>query len=166
MKLILKIAGGVFLGILAAFGLYMAFKFWESQVIAKRMVEENEKLLEQEKSEAIAQRALISKAASNLNSLTPEKLVALCGSPLEISYSYRGDNVRLFYMGADGHRVGANFYNRESNKYFEGMYQADATIYDSPRNYETTLSNMNNFDRLHESQIAELPCLMGLAVGH
>lgn len=164
MTLIFKIAAGVFLGILAAFGLYMVLQIWESQARAKRVIQENQKAAQKMESEAITQRKRILKAAFNFDQLLmPEKMVALCGTPLQISPSYRGDTVLLSYAGTDGHTVAMQFYNTTTSKHYVGMYQADATQYDSPKNYEYTVSNKANWDHLREYQIAELPCLMGLA---
>jgi hypothetical protein len=152
VNLILKIAGGVFLGIAAAYGLYMALNIWERHVIAKRLVE-------QEKSAVIAQQARISKAVGNLSLLKPTKLFDLCGPPLDDKMQGRPPMRNIYYTGMDKHSVALEFFENQSISFqsfhyfqYEGMTQAD--MYHSPKNYERD-----------ESQIAELPCLIGLADG-
>jgi hypothetical protein len=100
---ILKIAGGVFLGILAAFAVYKVVEIWLSQAAEKR-VEEDIRLA------AKAERLRLTKAVENLPILQPDKLEALCGVSLRVRRDAKGGHVELniSHMGADGHVVEMN----------------------------------------------------------
>lgn len=119
---ILKIAGGVFLGILAAFAVYKVVEIWQSQAAEKR-VEEDLRLA------AKAERLRLTKAAENLPILQPDKLEALCGVSLRVRRDAKGGHVELniSHMGADGHVVEMNFHCLPAGCNFQGMHQADAT---------------------------------------
>jgi hypothetical protein len=162
---ILKIAGGVFLGILAAFAVYKAIDIWERQAADKSIAEDI-------RLEVKTERLRLTKAAENLSNLQPEKLEALCGIPLrdsEVVYRKPGQigNRNISHMGADGHMVDMEFYCVASGCSFQGMHQADRTSNErgNPKNYETFFSTDGNLVDPHEKQIVELPCLIGLAEG-
>jgi hypothetical protein len=73
--MVLKIAAGVFLGVIASLAAYKAFQIWEANSVA-------ESHAKQQRLEAEALKTRIAKAAENLDYVLPERLVALCGPPL------------------------------------------------------------------------------------
>jgi hypothetical protein len=156
---VLKIAAGVFLGIVAAFCVYKAVEAWEIHARAKRYVE-------QQRLEAEALQSRISEAAEKLEpSLTPDKLVVLCGPPLRDRL--RGDSFRLMeYVGADGHKIELEFLCEKGERcfLFNRIRRPDATVYESnhPANYETYLLPNGHLHESRISQVEELPCLVGL----
>src|ERR1700675_5066591 len=155
LSLMLKIAGGVFLGILAAFAVYKAVDSWERQALVMRQVEE-------ESAAAKAYQLRIVKAANNLFGLEPDKLKDLCGTPLrELQH---GSTEKVYYTGADGHMVFLEFGCGAGHCYFRGMHQGDATSSDwaHPKNYEEGWTKTMEHIQPFEHQIRELPCLIGL----
>jgi hypothetical protein len=153
----LKIAGGVFLGILAAFAMYKAIDTWERQALITRIGEE-------EAAAARAHEARIVKAAKNLYVLQPNKLKDLCGTPLrELEHNM---TQKVYYTGADRHMVFLEF-GCAGHCYFRGMHQGDATSsdWDHPKNYEEGWAAGMKHIQPFENQILELPCLIGLADG-
>jgi hypothetical protein len=157
---VLTIAAGVFLGILAALGVYKAFEVWQVDALTKRNIE-------RQKVEARTLQTQISEAASNLGSLTPDRLVAVCGPPLRDHFQGQSGYRFMDYLGGDGHRVNIEFMCIKERCSRIGMHRADATVYDEkPSEYETFLTAEKGPDGLHdalESQVKELPCLVGLS---
>src|SRR5207302_6407419 len=95
--LVLKIAAGVFLGILAALDLDKAIDIWE-------LHEREKAYAEQQRLEAEALSARMKRAAEIMNQLTPDKMVTLCGSPLRENYAKGIDTLSMWYTGTDGHK--------------------------------------------------------------
>jgi len=100
--LVLKVAAGVFLGIVAAVGLYEAVNLWESSQLSKAYVE-------QQKREADDRDARIQRAADRLpyQVFTPEQTIALCGAPIrEQIQDMSSFSIRyLSYKGEDGETI-------------------------------------------------------------
>src|SRR2546427_2284092 len=98
MKLVLKIAAGVFLGIFAAFCVYIGIDSWESHERSKAYVE-------QQRLEAVALKERMKSATEHMPVLTPDELTAHCGTPLREGYDTSGRTKFMWYSGADGHKV-------------------------------------------------------------
>src|SRR5439155_6495788 len=75
MKLVLKIAAGVFLGIFVAFCVYIGIDSWESH-------ERSNAYAEQQKQEFDAQKKRIDRAAQDLFGITDNEVLKRCGPPL------------------------------------------------------------------------------------
>src|SRR5271167_2322779 len=98
MKLVLKIAAGVLLGILAAFSLYLAVEMWERHNLAKQRAEQVR--LEAD-ARAAEQKANVSEMLGNR--LFPDEAIERCGPPLrQWRHEYSQNTITtLFYLGAD-----------------------------------------------------------------
>jgi hypothetical protein len=156
---VLKIAVGVFLGIVAALAVYKAFQIWEANSIAESYAK-----AQRLQSETLKVRTAA--AANNLTFLFPEKLIGLCGPPLR-DYFVRPSGYRnMEYAGRDGRRINVYFSCIHDHQYCMrfGMNRVDETVYDSghPPDYETYMTKAGQHDD-PASQILELPCLIGLA---
>jgi hypothetical protein len=154
---VLKIAAGVFLGIVASLAAYKAFQIWEANSIA-------ESYAKHQRLEAEVLKTRTAAAANNIDSLFPEKLVALCGPPLR-DHVVAGQNQRnMEYIGRDGDRIYLKFYCGKLCTYSD-MGRIGVTPYDGnrPLDYETYVTNDKKVHRDYVSQIKELTCLIGLA---
>jgi len=162
MKLVLKIAAGVFLGIFAAFCVYIGIDSWESH-------ERSNAYAEQQRLEAEALKTRREEAARMLSVLTPNQLRALCGVPIS-----EGDggssSFSMRYAGTDGNQVDLGFSCRTGRYcFFEGMQQVRSPSFNSSdpadyADYETYLmtSRVDQHKELHQdhaAQIRELLCL-------
>jgi hypothetical protein len=157
---VLKIAAGVFLGIVASLAVYKAFEIWEARSIAERYST-------QQRLEAEVLKTRTAAAANNMDSLFPEKLFALCGMPLRDRVA-PGQHYRYMeYIGTDGHRIFLSFLCPAKFKFciYSDMGRVGVTPYDSsrPLDYETYVMNDKKVHRDYAAQIKELTCLIGLA---
>src|SRR5437868_6522533 len=100
--LVLKIAAGAFIGIVAAFLVYKGIDAWETKARIRRSMEE-------QRLRAEARRSRISESASKINTLTPDRLVVLCGPPLREHDFPTGWKRFMNYAGVDGHMVEIEF---------------------------------------------------------
>jgi hypothetical protein len=100
MMLVLKIAGGVFLGILAAALVYEGFNIWEAKQRVRLYMEE-------QKQQADAAKERMKRADARLFKLSPNQALELCGSPLHETSN--GATRTMTYMGADSHLVTLHF---------------------------------------------------------
>jgi hypothetical protein len=155
---VLKIAVGVFLGILAALGVYKLIEVWQNRALT-------EQLLEQEGVDARKRQSRISSAADQVILMNPEKLIAICGPPLRDHFVGQSGRRLLTYTGADGQRINMKFDCIPSFCNFTGMEPADTTAYDSNyrKGYETYVASNGQFREPHVKEIEELPCLIGLS---
>ena len=153
---IIRISAGVFLGIMAAALVYKAVDGLEQYQHSKAIVE-------QQAAEAAARKIRIEKAAKQLTDMTSEKVVALCGSPIQFFEGIRpewgGMVILLDYLGSDGHKVrltflGAKGYSFISMERLRERYESKA-----PERYEYQ-GREHPTDPV--SEIEELPCLAGL----
>jgi hypothetical protein len=162
MKLVLKIAAGVFLGIFAVFCVYIGIDSWESH-------ERRRAYMEQQRLEAEALKTRMEHAAVNIAVLTPDKLRALCGVPLREGH-YQGIFFSMLYAGTDGNQVSLEFSCDEGRYcFFQGMQQVRSDSFNSSdpadyADYDTYLmtSRVDQHKELHNdhvAQIRELPCL-------
>lgn len=162
--LVLKVAAGVFLGILAALFVYRAFDRWESKRRARAYIEEQQR---EQKQEADLQRGRIEHAAQNLFRITPNDLINRCGPALQ-SRTNRIPNqsyLAMDYLGADSHTVIISFLCTQDEKalcMYQGMkrhrdaYDLDASAYES---YLGSDGKFHPADPMAE--VKELPCLVG-----
>jgi|SRR5437870_2632330 len=156
MKLVLKIAAGVFLGIFAAFCVYIGIDSWESH-------ERSKAYAEQQMLEAEARKKSLDKAALMLGGLSSNKVRALCGVPIR----ERLDNLFhpfMRYAGVDGEEVDLEFSCYRGDCSFLGMHLArrDSQSSRDPADYADYETYLKTDDTLHDdhaAQIRELPCL-------
>ncbi len=155
--IVLKIAAGVFLGIVTALAAYKSFQIWEVNSMTQRYAEK-QRLAEQQLAVRTA-KAVYDLSDAKLN---PDRLMALCGRPVRDSGAgseQRGYYRRMDYVGADGLTVTLNFLCANNFCYATEMHRRDRTTYD----YAHTPDYETNFIKPRVSQIEELPCLIGLA---
>ena len=160
MKLVLKIAAGVFLGIFAAFCVYIGIDSWESH-------ERSKAYAEQQMLEAEARKKSLDKAALMLGGLSSNKVRALCGVPIR----ERLDNLFhpfMRYAGVDGEEVDLEFSCYRGDCSFLFTHLARRDWRDSTQSsrdpadyadYETYLLTDDTLHNDHAAQIRELPCL-------
>jgi hypothetical protein len=156
---VIKIAAGVFLGLVAAFVAYQLYQHWELTRLAQGYAE-------QQKLEAEALQTRISTAAQNLNDLTSEDLVTFCGPSVRDHFSDRASTDRhMEYLGADNHRIEIEFLCSEGGTqcFRFGMQRVDEYSQKYPPDYETYITVNHERHDSRESQIKEMPCLLGLA---
>ena len=153
MKLVLKIAAGVFLGVFAAFCVYIGIDSWESHERVKAYTE-------QQKQEFDAQKKRIDRAAQDLVRLTPNQALTLCGTPL------RSTSHTMDYLGADSHTITLEFLNLGANYgwLYQGM-KRDTGVYDvEAEDYENYTGSDHKYHTADSvAELKELPCLVGLA---
>jgi hypothetical protein len=101
MMLVLTIAGGVFLGILAAALVYEGFNIWEAKQRVRLYIEE-------QKQQADAAKERLDRAESRLFKLSPNQALELCGLPLHETSN--GASPTMTYLGADSHQVTLHFF--------------------------------------------------------
>lgn len=101
MKTVFKVAAGVFLGIMAAFGVYMVYQWWAGRQAAKLVFEQ---VIQQAQMEKEAKE----KAAKNMRKITPDKMVSLCGTPMRTGKSL-GGLFAMHYIGNDHHEIEVTF---------------------------------------------------------
>jgi hypothetical protein len=160
----IKIAAGVFLGILAAYSVYLALQMWERS--------EQQRLdSAQQQARAMKEQELISNAALSISWLTPEELTAHCGEPLQES---RTTSRALHYLGADGRRIHLSFHCTDGKCYFDEMERDSSNQYSAEynalhsTNYEWFAYKEKGQQETkihlpdHKDQVKELPCLAGL----
>jgi len=152
--LVFKIAAGVFLGVLAAFGMYVSFAMWQRHVAMKELAEQEQRKI------AMHQKAR-AKAAQDLTTLTPEELLTRCGEP--ISSSNTASSTHMSYLGADGHRIDSRFLCSKGSCFFFEMAKDRPHSYDSwqPTPYESYQTKDEQWHTaLSTNQVDELPCLI------
>jgi hypothetical protein len=154
--LIIKIAAGVFLGIMAAALVYKAVDILEQY-------KHNRAITEQRAAEAAARKIRIEKAAKQLMFMTSEKVVVLCGSPIQFVEGIRpewgGMVISLDYLGSDGHKVRLVFLGEGDNTFMEMERLRERYESKTPEIYEYQ-GRERRTDPV--SEIEELPCLAGL----
>jgi hypothetical protein len=158
--LVLKVAGGVFLGILAAFLVYKAFDLWEAEQRARLYVQE-------QKQDADALKERVERAAQHLLKLTSNELTKLCGSPLQSTVKSSNDMyfTSMEYLGADSHTITLTFRCSEGKEawcLFDGM-KRDRGAYDlSAEAYESYVGSDGKYHPADKTaEVKELPCLAG-----
>jgi hypothetical protein len=156
MKLTLKIACGVFLGILAAAGVYEAINIWEVQQRARMYAA-------QQKQEAELLKARMDRAESRLFKLSPNQALELCGLPLHETKRAAGAFRTMTYLGADSHEVTLNFQCGDDWCLLMGGMTREHDQYDLEAfAYEQYMGSDHKY---HPSDAAaelkELPCLVG-----
>jgi hypothetical protein len=150
MMLVLKIAGGVFLGILVAALVYEAIAIWEAKQRARLYIEE-------QKQEVDRAKQRIDRAASRLLKLTPNEALKLCGPPL------RTTSHTMDYLGADSHTITLEFLNLAADGWlYQGM-KRDRGVYDvEPEAYENYMGADRKYNTADSvAELKELPCLIG-----
>jgi len=165
---VIKIAAGVFFGLLAAFFAYQLYENWAlSQLTQERPAQQPLEAQELKIRTAAAAKALGLGLGSEAwrGHFTSNKLFELCGAPLRDKYS---DNPMLKrrsmeYLGADGHRVELWFEEVGTGSSYIGMYSVDEYSSVSPHNPPNYQSYYDRTGRSYEAQVEELPCLLGLA---
>lgn len=153
--LVLKIAGGVFFGILAAFLVFKGIDVWESH--------ERERLYaERQRQEADALEKRIGRASLRIYGMSPDKLIGLCGPPLRDRFE--GIRRTMDYTGADGHTVSLGFLCSQGTGCLYVDMHRDRSVYDlKGEAYETyMMANGEMHPANRESVVRELPCLIGL----
>jgi len=167
MKLVLKIAAGVLLGILAAFSLYLAVEMWERHNLAKQRAEQVR--LEAD-ARAAEQKANVSEMLGNR--LFPDEAIERCGPPLrQWRHEYSQNTITtLFYLGADGYTIRLDFdcfLEYDPHRYCQRKMERIGLSPDQemhPTDYENFSYHENGEQHYHqgsaESQAKELPCLV------
>jgi hypothetical protein len=154
MKLVLQVAAGVFLGILAVFGVYMLVQKWEARVYARQLAEQQKK------------------AAKDIILLTPDEFTSHCGPPLNTVSNLNDEGgwgwVAMYYIGSDEHKVEVYFNCSKGGTavmhcFFERMRRVDRAIYDSrlPAPYEDYETDGQFHVAPQMKEVEELPCLAG-----
>jgi hypothetical protein len=160
MKLVLQVAAGVFIAILAVLGVYTLVQTWEAHVYERRQVE-------QQRMQAEARQAAMAHAAKRLDDLTPETLASLCGSPIGNRVDEGAAKgfywLAMYYMGSDGRKIEMRFQCIQGYK-CGGAYmnRTEHYVYDSPANapYEPHTKDDGTFYSPPATKlIEELPCL-------
>jgi hypothetical protein len=156
---VIKIAAGVFLGLLAAFVAYKLYENWELTQQVQRYVEQRTLEAQKLQTRTVA-------AAKQMQSLTANQLLRFCGSPLRDVYSSNLIRRSMEYLGADNHRVKIEFTcgsGGSGNCYRLAMHSVDEYSPDNPPDYQTYVTVNHDVHDSPEAQIKELPCLLGLA---
>jgi hypothetical protein len=168
MKLVFKIAGGVFLGILAAFLLYAGVEMWRAHHVAEQLAESQQ--LESDRLKAVESEnnARISKVAEHLR-FTPEQIIERCGEPIR---QYRGNydgqpGEYLEYLGADGQHVVVTFACYGKSCIWDKIARVNRSRYEEehPREYEDYFytEKGQKETKYHQApkvnQVRELPCV-------
>jgi hypothetical protein len=156
---VIKIAAGVFLGLLAAFVAYKLYENWELSQLAQVYAE-------QQKLEAQKLQTRTVAAAKQMQTLTANQLLTVCGPPLRDDLSSSFKYRYLEYLGADSRRVKIEFFcgGDTIHCYRKGMHSVDEYSPEHPPDYETYYVTVDHvMHDSYESQIKELPCLLGLA---
>lgn len=172
MKLVLKIAAGVLLGILAAFLLYLAVEMWEMNNLAKQRAEQQRLDAAMEEARVAREKARISEAVKEIGDfmLLPDEAIERCGQPLR---GYRnGDSTSLYYLGADGQTIRVVFecykgavpctrtMERANRSHYQEMHPTEYESFFAIENGKTE-ADAHWHAASAESQVKELPCLAG-----
>jgi hypothetical protein len=172
MKLVLKIAAGVLLGILAAFLLYLAVDMWEMNNLAKQRAEQRRLDAAMEEARVAREKAHVAEVVKEVGGFgfLPDQVIERCGQPLRDDRHEHDNNIHdtLYYLGADGQTISFEFtctpilcekkMERIGRSHYQDMHPTD---YETFLYYEDGKTEPHYHEGSAESFVKELPCLAG-----